>query len=496
MSESTSPEVEPTAGLADEIIAAHQAEQSLQPWGTPPPSTFYWMLQLALPVLLEEGLNLLVSLTDRFLAGWYLGGPEPQAAMGLMMYAFWMMYCIFSAIAIGSTALIARFVGARELPLARHAVGQAIFAGAVLSVLVTILAYFGNAKYVEVMGLTGEAAELATRYLWYVTPVIPIMMLEQVGSACLRGAGDTVTGLVARVVVNIVNAILSLLFVTGWLGFPQLGFEGLALGTAIGHAFGGLIILAALYRGRKGLSLENRHLVPDFGMLQRLLRVGIPGGIDMLLMVGCHLIYLRIITSLGMVALAAHGLGVQIEAISFLSGSAFQVAAATMAGQSLGAKDPARAMRSVLIACGGAICFMCTAGIVFYFEGESIAMFFTGGRLDETSLLSGKLLKIVALAVAPMAILIVFSGAMRGAGDTRFTLILNFVGVALIRLPLSALLGWSYIQWPVSTGESFHLELLGWGVEGVWWAMVVDVVIRCVVITWRFFRGDWLKVQV
>jgi putative MATE family efflux protein len=329
--------------------------------------------------------------------------------------------------------------------------------------------------------------------LYYLTPVIPIIMLEQVGSACLRGAGDTVTGLVARAVVNIVNAILSALLVTGSFGFPHCGRDGLAIGTAVGHAFGGLIVLAALCRGRNEIQLERSHLRPDWPLMRRLLRVGIPGGTDMLIIVFCHMIYLRIINELGDVASAAHGLSVQIEAMSFLTASAFQVAAATMAGQSLGARDPQRAKQSVWLCCGAACFVMLFVGTAFYFGGETIAVFFTKRELNQTSELSGQLLKIVAVSVVPTALLIVLSGALRGAGDTRFNLVMNIVGVACIRLPLSVAWGWDYIQVP---GTDVFVHCAGWGVQGVWWAMVTDVSVRCVIFLWRFVHGGWMKVQV
>ena len=112
--------------------------------------------------------------------------------------------------------------------------------------------------------------------------------------------------------------------------------------------------------------------------MRRLLRIGLPGGCDVLAIITCHLIYVAIINSLGTAAAAAHGLGIQIEALAYLPGSAFHVAAATMAGQYLGAKDPRRATRSVIMAClvGGSI--MSTAGLIFYFGGSLLTTFFTG----------------------------------------------------------------------------------------------------------------------
>lgn len=454
------------------------------------------MLLLAYPVLLEEALNMLVGLTDRFLVGWFLPGEESQAAMGLVQYILWLIPSIFSAIAIGGTALVARFVGAGEIALARRVIGQAMLAGAMLSLFGTILVFFGGDQFVTLMGLKGEAKELATQFTWYIAPVIPIIMLEQVGSACLRGAGDTMTGFIARVAVNVVNFFVSLVFVTGWGPFPQLGWTGLALGAAAGHAVGGFYILWALLRGRKEIYLEPSTLGLDAKLLRRLLRVGLPGGFDVLAIIGCHLVYVRIITSLGTLAAAAHGLGLQIEGLSYLSGSAFQVAAATMAGQALGAKDPRLAFRSILTAVGGAMCLMTLAGLVFFFGGETIATWFTQGKLDPTSELTGRLLKVVAWGVVPMSVLIVVSGALRGAGDTTFNLVITFVGLVGIRLPLAAWLAWEYIPIEIPGLISLRIPGCDWGVLGAWWAMVTDVSLRSLFVGIRFWQGGWTRIEV
>ena len=133
------------------------------------------------------------------------------------------------------------------------------------------------------------------------------------------------------------------------------------------------------------------------------------------------------------------------------------------------------------------------AAVLFFFAGEQVAEAFNRFRADEITEISGQLLKIVAISSVPLAILTVLSGAMRGAGDTRFTLLVNMLGVAFVRLPLSAALGWQYIQWP---GSDLYLHLAGWGVQGVWCGAVTDVIVRAAIFVWRYFQGGWLRAKV
>jgi Na+-driven multidrug efflux pump len=164
------------------------------------------MLRLALPVMAEELLNLLVGYTDWWLTGHFLEGADYQAAMTLMAYTLWLLPSFFSAVAIGALALVARHVGAGDLPTARRVANQALLVGGALAAAVTVGAVFLSPQYVALMQLRGGSATLATSYLAILVPAIPAIMVEQVAAACLRGAGDTVSGMSAKVVVNIRSA--------------------------------------------------------------------------------------------------------------------------------------------------------------------------------------------------------------------------------------------------------------------------------------------------
>lgn len=459
------------------------------------PARAMWVL--ALPVLAEESLNLLVGYTDWFLAGRFLEGDEPLAAMGLMAYFMWVLPSLFSFVGIGALAVIARLVGEGKRGQANHVTRQALLAGLVLAAIVVAAVLLLGESFVAAMQYRGEAGRLAVRYIWIVAPAVPLIMIEQVGTACLRGAGDTVSGLVARVAVNIVDIVLSAALVTGIGPFPNLGWEGLAIGTTCGHAVGGLIILIRLARGGGGVTI-GRSLVADSSwkvdlpVIRRILRVGLPGGFDIVAVIVCHLIYVAIIGSLGTVAQAAHGLGVQIEALSYLPGSAFAVAAATLAGQSLGAKDHRRAVRGVLLCVACALSIMTVAGLVLYFAGHAVAQVFTG-EPSETSALTGRLLKIVALSCPSLAILMVLLGALRGAGDTAWSLAVTVTGLVCVRIPGACLLAWDTIPIPLT---EMAIPALGLGVAGAWYAMVADVVLRSLMAAGRFLQGGWKKVKV
>jgi putative MATE family efflux protein len=286
----------------------------------------------------------------------------------------------------------------------------------------------------------------------------------------------------------VVNVTLSTLFILGPGPIPELGWKGLAIGTACGHIMGGLILLGLFCKGRAGLRLGSSSLRPDRQICRELLRIGVPGGLDVLAVLTCHLVYVAIINSLGTVQAAAHGLGVQIEALAYLPGAAFSVAATTMVGQLLGAGEHERATRGALVTCLTGCSLMTASALVFYFAGGLLTTFFTGNPDDDVGRLTTELLKIVAIATPPLGVLQILTGALRGAGDTRVPLLITLIGLAGVRVPGACLLAWTEIAIP---GTEIVLPGLGWGIYGAWWAMVADVLIRATLIGVRFWRGAW-----
>lgn len=451
------------------------------------------MLWLSGPVLAEELLNLMVGYTDWWLTGHYLVGPSYKAAMGLMSYVLWFIPSLFAAVAIGATALTARLVGGGDVAGARRAAHQALLLGFVVAAGTTAAAIGGGEAFIRMLRLPEDSVPLAMDYLGYLIPAIPAIMFEQIATAVLRGAGDTVTGLLARIVVVAVNGAVSAALVTGAGPFPEYGWSGLAIGTAIGHATGGAVLLIVLLRGRAGLAWTIAELRPDWELMRRVWRVGLPGGLDVLAVVGCHLSYVGIINTLGASAAGAHGLGVQIEALAYSPASSFAVAAATMTGQYLGAGETERARRGALTACGFGIVFMSGMGVLFFCLGWSMVDFFVGPGSRETADLATEYLRIVAVSMPFLATTMVLTGTLRGAGDTRWSLAVTFVGLGLIRIPGAAWLAWDEIRLP-----GWEAAIPGWdlGVTGAWWAMVIDVMVRSLLLSLRFVHGGWRRAKV
>lgn len=457
------------------------------------PGTLRPMLRLTAPVLAEQMLHLLVGFTDMWLTGNLLRDDAYIAAMSLMIYVLWLIANLFAFVALGATAMTARFVGAGDMPLANRVMNQSVSAGAIWSAFLMAATLPLTAQFVRLMGLSGTAATAAEQYLTIELCVLPAVMMERVGISCLRGAGDTVSGLVVMSIVNAINMGASYSLASGLGPLPELGWRGIALGTAIGHCCGAVMILALLIGGRYGFRLRLPELKPDPRLMRRILRIGIPGGIDATSVNVCNLAFLRVILQLGDVAAAAHGVAIQIEAMGFMPGNAFQIAASTMTGQYLGAGDLHRARRGVLVSCGAAAAVMVTAGVMFYMAAAPLSAFFLGGYDSNVVPVCVKILHVIAFAMLPLSMTIVLVGALRGAGDTRWPLAISLFGFLAVRIPLAIYFVDGAFTLPL---VHYSINGLGLGVVGAWYAMTIDIIVRALLLAWRFFHGGWQHLEV
>ena len=212
-----------------------------------------------------------------------------------------------------------------------------------------------------------------------------------------------------------------------------------------------------------------------------MLNVGVPSGVEQAQFNIAFMLYTRIIASLGTVALAAHGVTLALQSLTFNVGFGLSVATTALVGQSLGAQRPDLAEKATWLTTRYSLIFMITLGIVMMFLGEQITALFVGGdSADEVTHIGGQLLFIFAFAMPGIAISLTLGGALRGAGDTRAVLIIMTVTTWLVRLVPAYILAIT----------------LGLGVPGAWMAAILDINVRAALMFWRFRRGKWKRIVV
>jgi putative MATE family efflux protein len=456
------------------------------------------VFQLAWPVWIYQLLNLAVEFCDRLLAGRYLHLPEEkqlaaQAAQTTATYLAWMLTNYSVLVQVGSTALVARFCGARDFAAANRAANQSILLAAVLGAIGSVSGLAILPGLLEWMQMHGESGEYARQFMQPLMALLTFQVIEAAGIACFVGAGDTRTGLAVLGGVAALNVPLTMLFFFGAGPVPALGFPGIALGTALAHTAGGLSVLTLLARGHSGLHLQWRLFRPNWSMLYRLLRISVPAGADSFSRIGGQLWFLRIVNGLSTAAQGAHGIAIHLEALSYQSGEAFSTATMTLVGQNLGAGQPKRASWSGWVGffAGGTV--MATMGAVFFIAARPLFTLFCPSADQRPIIDAGvPVLQLVAFAQPALASCNIFTGALRGAGDTRVPVLFTWFGFFLVRIPLAYVL----TQSEVNFGPLGTVPGVGLGLFGAWLAMTADLFVRGIVFLARFASGRWQRIRV
>jgi putative MATE family efflux protein len=436
---------------------------------------------LALPILAENVLHMFVGLTDVWVAGHLrTDAAAATASVGSISYILWFVGLIVATIGTGSTAVIARAVGARHKGLANSVCGQTTSLALVMGLVLSVITFLGAKPIADMTGLTGKSHDFALFYLRALSISLPFSTFLFAANACLRGAGDTVTPAISMVLVDCTNAVLSFGLARGALGMPELGYKGIAIGTVSAYVLGGVLQFIVLLSGKGKVRLHTHRLRPHWHTMRRILRIGLPAGVTNILYWLAQFSIVVIINRLDRtnVAGSAHIVTVRLESISFMGGIAVATAAATMVGQSLGQKNPARASRSAYLAYLLAVCWMGTAALGFLFLPKTLAGLLT---TDPAVInLCSRCIFLAGFVQLGFAASMVFDGALRGAGDTMSTMVINLSSVLLLRL-VGVLVA---VYW-------FRL-----GLVAIWGVLCAELLLRGVMLYLRFLGGAWKRVQV
>jgi len=437
---------------------------------------------LAGPVWVEQVLHMLVGLNDTYLANHLpTHAADAGAAVGTITYFLWLIGLMVSSIGAGSTALISRAKGARHKSLSNKVTGQSVSAAMILGVAFGIFLFLTARPIVQATQLQGMGSTFALSYLRMLSAALPFAMVMFIAGACRRGGGDTLSPAIVMVIVDLVNMVTSFALTRGWWGLPVMGFDGIAAGTIIAYIVGGVLDFLVVRFGTSGARLYLHRMWPHWHTIKRLLRIGIPAGIDGLLAWFANFGVIAIINRMDAtnVSSAAHMNAIRLESISFLSGIAFATAAATMVGISLGRKDPARATRCALLAyaAGGGVMTLC--GLLMITLGRYPAQWLSPADAHIIQLTT-RCIMITGFIQSGFAANLIFGGALRGAGDTFSVMCIN----------ISSTIGLRFTG-VVIVGLWLHL-----GLAAVWMVLAGELFFRGVLIFGRFMGGKWKKIAI
>jgi putative MATE family efflux protein len=462
-------------------MCAEAADVAAPPPGTIDESNLIGsVIRLAWPVVVQQVSFSMVQLVDTALVGHL--GEDALAGVRLAGQIFWFSQAGMIAVGIGSTAIIARNVGAGRPELASTTLRNATLLALGWGLLVAAGMWFLGSWGLGMLGAEQEARHEGTTYLKAAAIGMPLWSLTYVGSASLQGAGDTRTPMVIGLLVNLCNVIIAYTLINGAGPAPRLDVQGSGLGFSSAAIIGGTLVMTVLASGTR---IIHWHPWDAFKFdphdARRVLNVGVPAGLEQFQFNIAFMTYTRIIASLGTTALAAHGVTLAIQGLTFNVGFALSVATTALVGQSLGAQRPDLAERAAYVTMRYSLLFMLVLGAVLMLLGAQITDLFVGGEnAGEVVHIGRQLLFVFAFAMPALAVSLTLGGALRGAGDTRAVLLIMAGTTWIVRLIPAYLLAITF----------------GLGVPGAWIAAVLDINTRAVLMWLRFRHGRWKEIKV
>ncbi|MBS1257045.1 MAG: putative FMN/FAD exporter YeeO [Candidatus Scalindua arabica] len=435
------------------------------------------IIRLALPVALENVLHMAVFIVDIIMIGRL--GTAPVAAVGLAGALSFIIAMIFTALNVGTTALVARSFGARQKAEAQVVAGQSILISLVFGLTISPFIFYFADNILILMSAEESVVALGSGYLKIVLSFFIFRLIILTGTSIFRGAGDTRTPMVITLVTNCVNILFNWLLIFGIWIFPRTEVTGAAWATAIAYTTGASLIFYKLLSRKSILTISFKNVVKvNRSIIKRILRISLPATLDASLTQMGYLFFIKIVAMLGTVSLAAHQIAIRIEALSFMPGFALAVATATIVGQSLGAGKPELARLSMRKNCQIALAMMGFFAFIFLAFAKPMAMVFHPEQ--DVLALSAYCVMIAALEQPALAIYMVYSGGLRGAGDTLSPMIVTIVGTLCFHLPVAYIFG----------------IVLEWGLAGIWFGAALDWVLRSIAVYILFRRGRWRRIKV
>lgn len=435
------------------------------------------ILLLAVPMILELSLESVFALVDMFFVGKL--GQNAIAVVGYTESMITMVYSLSIGLSTAATAIIARRVGEKEMSGASKAAIQALLISLFVSAIISFFGVIYAEKMLAFMGATPEVIAEGlgfTKIMFGFNIVIVLLFLI---NGIFRGAGNAALAMKSLWIASIFNIILDPLLIYGFGSWQGWGLEGAAIATCIGRGTGVVYQLYHLFYGSGLIKIKWSDVFPDFTIIKSMVSLAWPATFQFIIASGSWIILTRLVADAGGTeASAGYQIAIRNVVFFILPAWGLSNAAATLVGQNLGAGQPQRAEKSVILATKYNAIFMTMVSIIFIFLSPQIISFFT--VQDEVQKIGISALQIIGSGFIFYGIGMVMIQSLNGAGDTRTPTWINFVGFWLFQIPLAY----------------YFVTFTDWGLNALFAAIPIAETSIAVMAFIIFRQGKWKKVKV
>jgi len=439
-------------------------------------ATLVELLRLALPMMVSQGTLGVMLFTDRFFLS-RIDAVHMAAAMSGGVAAFFTV-SLFIGIIGYANALVAQYYGAGKLRRCSAVVTQ----GMVLSIcclpLIGLFAWMFSGAFAR-FDHDPEQVELATLYYWIIVSGALFSLIKTCFASYFAGIGRTRVVMICDVLGLLINVPLTYALVFGAAGLPALGIAGAGIATITATAmtigFFALFYFSRVHRERFAV-LASFHFDP--GIVRRYLRLGIPSGLELFLNIATFNLFLLMFQSYGVAEGAAIAIVFNWDLMSYVPLVGISIGVMSLIGRFVGAGDMARANQVISAAYVMALTYSGILALCFVFLREPLVAMFAppGGDFTVTSRLAQYMMIGLASYVMADALVLVASGVLRGAGDTRWLMVTSVA-----------------VHWAMVVAQYFVILVFDLGPKVSWWIFVAMIITLAAIYTLRLARGVWRR---
>lgn len=440
------------------------------------------IFSLAWPTMLEQLMQTAVQYIDTAMVGSL--GTEATAAIGSTTTINWLIGSTVSAISVGFLAYISQAKGAGDVNKAKKASAQAVLSVIVSGLFFTAVTLLLSPVIPLWMQVEADIRPVASQYFFIIYLPMLFRAASIIFGTVLRAIGDTKTPMLAGIWVNVTNVVLNffLIFKTrsvNILGFnviipgADLGVIGAGIASAVSFVLGGVIITVAMFR-HPLVSPKGQSFRPNMAIIKPCLKVAFPNALQRFGTSLGYVVFAAMVNSLGEISTAAHTIANTVESAFYIPGYGMQTAAATLAGNAVGAKDEKKVKDlSKMILFVEVLLMVFSGAMLFIFAPNLMSIF---SKDKEVIRLGTIVLRMVACSEPFYGVSIIVEGMMQGMGKTVMPFICNVTGMWVLRI----------------VGTFICTQLLSLGLVSAWACMILHNFSMFIMFCIYYITGKYL----
>lgn len=433
------------------------------------------IIALIVPLIIEQLLAVLVGMADSIMVASV--GEAAVSGVSLVDNIMVLLINLFGALATGGAVVAGQYLGKRKEQEADRAANQLVWFVTICAIGITALVYLGKDFILHgVFGkIEADVMGYANVYLMIVAASIPFIALYNGGAAVFRTMGNSKVTMIVSFIMNGINITGNAIFIYGF----HWGAEGVAIPTLVSRMTAAVLIVILLLNQKQVLHLQKTlKYRPDWGMIKRILGIGIPNGLENSMFQLGKIMVLSLVSTFGTYAIAANAVSNAVAQFQILPGMALSLAITTVISRCVGAKDYKQVSyytkKLLLITYG---CMIVTNAIIYF----ALPVIMVAYNLSaKTAQVTEQILifhSVSCMLIWPIAFSL--PATLRASGDAKISMIISISSMWIFRIGFSYLLG----------------KYFGFGVFGVWVAMVIDWVFRSILFVGRYAGGKWKEIR-